>query len=57
MGQLCVRPAGNKDDRVDVEALATGEDANQVICWGIGSVDCPIVPTKVYMVQQNYTLE
>ena len=41
----------------NVEALATGEDANQVICWGIGSVDCPIVPTKVYVVSESYSLE
>lgn len=32
----------------NVEALATGEDANQVICWGIGSVDCPTTHRKVY---------
>ena len=41
----------------NVEALATGEDANLVFCWGIGSVDCPTTHRKVYMVQQNYTLE
>ena len=41
----------------NVEALATGEDANLVFCWGIGRVDCPTTHRKVYMVQQNYTLE
>lgn len=34
----------------NVEALATGEDANLVFCWGIGSVDCPTTHRKVYYV-------
>ena len=41
----------------NVEALATGEDANLVFCWGIGSVDCPTTHRKVYMVRESYSLE
>ena len=41
----------------NVEALATGEDANLVFCWGIGSVDCPTTHRKVYVVRESYSLE
>ena len=35
----------------NIEALASGEEAELINCIGIGSVDCPIDHVKVYLVQ------
>lgn len=40
----------------NVEALAAGEDAGKIICFGIGSVDCPKNKKKVTHVYHKYSL-
>jgi len=35
----------------NIEALASGEEAELINCIGSGSVDCPIDHVKVYLVQ------
>lgn len=40
----------------NVEALAAGEDAGKIICFGIGSLDCPDSKDKVAYVYQKYSL-
>lgn len=34
----------------NVEALAEGEEFENTLCYGIGSVDCPINHKKVYVI-------
>lgn len=41
----------------NIEALAAGEDLNVYKCLGSGSVDCPVVHTKVKYVFGGYSLE
>lgn len=40
----------------NVEALAAGEDASKIFCFGVGSVDCPKNKEKVAYVRQYYSL-
>lgn len=40
----------------NVEALAAGENDVKILCFGIGSVDCPDKKKKVAYVYQNYSL-
>lgn len=38
----------------NVEALAAGESATKIVCWGVGSVDCPTTHNKVEIVRISY---
>lgn len=40
----------------NVEALAAGEDASKIFCFGVGSIDCPINHSKVAYVYRSYSL-
>ena len=40
----------------NVEALAAGENEGGILCWGIGSVDCPNNKEKVAYVRHYYSL-
>lgn len=41
----------------NIEALAAGEGSSVSRCFGSGSVDCPVIHTKVKYVVQGYSLE
>lgn len=41
----------------NIDALASREGSSNVRCIGSGSVDCPIIDAKVYLVQGYYSLE
>jgi len=41
----------------NIEALAAGEGPNVYQCLGSGSLDCPIIHTKVKYVATGYSLE
>ncbi|ANU57765.1 MULTISPECIES: NVEALA domain-containing protein [Bacteroides] len=41
----------------NIEALAADEGLNVYHCFGTGSVDCPVVHTKVKYVAGGYSLE
>lgn len=40
----------------NVEALASGEDFTHTLCYGPGSVDCPVNHDKVEVVYEGYSL-
>ena len=41
----------------NIEALAAGDGSSVYQCFGTGSVDCPVVHTKVKYVFGGYSLE
>lgn len=40
--------------QANVEALASGEGNVHNVCFGIGSVDCPVQQVKVYLIRKYY---
>ena len=41
----------------NIDALADSEWGDNVVCFGTGSVDCPITHVKVEFVSHAYSLE
>lgn len=41
----------------NIDALADGEWGDTAVCFGTGSVDCPINHVKVEFVVEGYSLE
>lgn len=48
------RQHGGTDSKLtllNIEALASGENSGNYQCFGIGSLDCPQISTKVYYIR------
>lgn len=41
----------------NIEALASGEWENQIHCFGVGSVDCPLTHSKVRSYISSFSLD
>lgn len=41
----------------NIEALASDEWSTTLVCFGSGTVDCPLSHVKVYFVTEPYSLE